>query len=405
MEKKKFGLTSQIIVATVLGIIFGLIFGEKMENISFLGDIFLRLIQMPVVILIMTSIIESVGGIEPKDLGKIGAKAIVLFFITTTLSAIVGILLVNIIKPGVGISHNMELSYSGTYESYNFKELLVNFFPKNIFQAMSEGNIIQCVIFSILTGLSISTLGDNPSAKRIYTGIISLNRVTLQVIKFIISFAPIGIFALLAKLTGTVGFSILLPLLKYLLAIAIGSFTVLTLFIIFVSVYGGINPIKILKGMKNSIIISVTTTSSAVSLPVQMDDSENNLGVDPKISKLVNSLAMSLNSDGLALTLSISCLMIAQFFGIELSLQNQLLIVFVSVVSTIGNLLVPGGALVALAIALNMTNLPIEGVALLAGVDWFAGIFRTLLNVVDDILCTMTIAISEKKLDKSKISG
>jgi Na+/H+-dicarboxylate symporter len=222
----------------------------------------------------------------------------------------------------------------------------------------------------------------------------------MQLIKIVMKFAPIGVFALLANITGTIGFAVVVPLFKFLLSMFLGSFLVIVLFLGLISIYAKINPFSFLKKIKNSIIVSATTTSSAISLPIQMEDCEERLGISRRVSRLVNPLAMTLNSDGLALTISIACIMIAQFYGIQLSLSQQIVIVAVSTLTTMGNLLVPGGALVAIAIAFQMVGLPLEGVALLAGVDWFAGIARTLLNVIDDILVAFYVAVSEKEFNR-----
>lgn len=397
---KKISFSMQIVIASILGLIAGLIFKEDMRYVSFLGDIFLRLIQMSVVFLVLTAIIESVGSIEITDLGKIGLKALGLFVITTIYSAFIGLIIVNLIKPGQGVEGIQPATVNGEVFNFSITELITNFFPKNIVQSMAEANMIQVIVFGIFFGLAISILKKNESAQRIYIMVVDLGKVVMQIIKFVMRFAPIGVFALLGSITGSIGIGVIFPLVKYLASMFIATILVFSTNLAIVSLYGKINPLRIVSKIKDTIIVSITTNSSAISLPVQMNDCENKLGVSPRISKLVNSLAMSLNSDGLALTISISCIMIAQFYGITLSLQQQIIIVAVSTLSTLGNLLVPGGALVAISMALNMTGLPVAGIALIAGVDWFAGIARTLLNVIDDVLCTLFVAISEKEFNR-----
>ncbi len=398
---KKISFSMQIIIASVLGLAAGLIFKENMKYVSFLGDIFLRLIQMSVVFLVLTAIIESVGSIEIADLGKIGLKALVLFFFTTVFSAFIGMVTVNMIKPGVGVKGVLPVPIEPEVFNFSIPELMTSFFPKNIIQAMSEGNMIQIIVFGIFFGLAISVLGKNKSAQRIYAMVVDFGKIVMQIITFVMKFAPIGVFALLGSITGSIGVGVIFPLIKYLIAMFAATIFIFTVHLLLVASYGKLNPFRILAKIKDTIIVSVTTTSSAISLPVQMNDCENKLGVSPKISKLVNSLAMTLNSDGLAMTIAISCIMVAQFYGIDLTVQQQIVIVAVSTLSTLGNLLVPGGALVAISISLTMTGLPVAGVALVAGVDWFAGIARTLLNVIDDVLCTLAVAISEKEFDRT----
>ncbi|MGC5326063.1 dicarboxylate/amino acid:cation symporter [Brevibacillus sp. SYSU BS000544] len=398
---RKLSLTTQMIVASALGLLAGSVFGPFMENIKFLGEIFLRLMQMSVVFLVMGAIIEAVGALEPRDLGKIGGKAIALFTFTSTLGAIVGLIAVNIIQPGIGVEGVAVSEYKGVLFQGGINELIVNFFPKNIFESMARGDMIQVIIFSAFLGLAISFLGKNESGSKIYGMFHQLNVVIIELIKIVMKFAPIGVFALLAGITGTIGLQVIIPLIKFLITMFIATVVVLVILITIVSIYGKINPIRFIKKLNRTIIVSVTTNSSAIALPVQMEDCENRIGISKRVSRLVNPLAMSLNSNGLALSISIACVTIAQFFGIELTLQEQIVVVVVSTLSTLGNLLVPGGALVAIAIALQMTGLPLEGVAILAGVDWFAGLARTLLNVVGDVLVTFFIAVNEKEFDRS----
>jgi proton glutamate symport protein len=398
---KKLSLTTQMIIASVAGLIAGAVFGPAMGNIKFLGDIFLRLMQMSVVLLVMGAIIEAVGALEPKDLGKIGGKAIAMFMITSALGATIGLIFVNLLKPGVGVQGVTGSAYKGNLFEGKVIDMIVNFFPKNIFEAMSKGDMLQVIIFAAFFGMALSFLGGNESGKKVYEFIQHLNIVVMEIIKIVMKFAPVGVFALLGGITGVIGLKVVIPLAKFLLTMLIGSVAALSILVIIVSLYGRINPVRLIRKLNRTIVVALTTTSSAISLPVQMADCEERIGISRRVSRLVNPLAMSLNSNGLALSIAIACITIAQFFGINLTLQQQIAVVVVSTLATLGNLLVPGGALVAIAVALQMTGLPLEGIAILAGVDWFAGIARTLLNVVGDVLVTLFIAINEKEFDRN----
>jgi proton glutamate symport protein len=398
---KKLSLTTQMIIASVLGLAAGAVFGPAMGNIKFLGDIFLRLMQMSVVLLVMGAIIEAVGALEPRDLGKIGGKAIAMFMLTSALGATIGLIFVNLIKPGVGVQGVTASAYKGSLFEGKILDMIVNFFPKNIFEAMSKGEMLQVIIFAAFFGMALSFLGKNESAKKVYEFIQHVNVVVMEIIKIVMKFAPIGVFALLGGITGVVGLKVVIPLAKFLVTMLIGSLAALGILVLLVSLYARINPVRLIKKLNRTIIVALTTTSSAISLPVQMEDCEQRVGISKRVSRLVNPLAMSLNSNGLALSIAVACITIAQFFGINLTLSQQIAVVVVSTLATLGNLLVPGGALVAIAVALQMTGLPLEGIAVLAGVDWFAGIARTLLNVVGDVLVTLFIAVNEKEFDRS----
>lgn len=396
----KINFSVQIIVASVLGLLCGVIFKEQMANLNFIGEIFLRLIQMSVVILIMGAIIESVGSLNPKDFGKIGVKAIFLFACTTIISSVVGIFVVNIIKPGVSLTGIPQIQYEVVTYGDNLLQLVVNFVPKNIFESMSSGNLIQVIIFSIFFGLAISNLKNDERTSVVYDFIVQLNKIIMEIIKYIMKFAPIGVFALLGSITGSIGIEVVIPLFKFLLSMFLGAFIIFLIHLTVAVSYAKVNPFVLMGKLKETALVSVTTTSSAISLPIQMNDCETKLGISVRISRLVNSLAMTLNSDGLALTISIACIMVAQFYGIELSIQQQVVIVSIATLTTVGNLLVPGGALVAISLALGMAGLPLEGIALFAGVDWFAGIARTFINVIDDVLITLVVAVSEGEFDR-----
>lgn len=398
---KQMSLTTQMLIASVAGLIAGVVFGPAMGNIKFLGDIFLRLMQMSVVFLVMGAIIEAVGALDPKDLGKLGGKALALFVIATAFAAFVGLVLAVIIQPGVGVEGVAASKYTGNLVQGKALDLIVNFFPRNIFDAMARGDMLQVIIFSAFFGLALSLLGKNESGKKMFEFIRNLNVVIMQVITVVMKFAPVGIFALLGGIVGVAGWKVLIPLAKFLVTLTIGCFAVLALLIMIVSLYGKLNPIRLFKKLNRTIIVSITTTSSAISLPVQMEDSEERIGISKRVSRLVNPLGMSLNSQGLSLTVAIACVTVAQFFGTELNFNQLIIIVVMSTLATFANLAVPGGALVTMAIAFQMTGLPLEGIAILAGVDWFAGIVRTLLNVVDDVLLALLIAINENEFDRS----
>ena len=396
---KSIKLSSWMIIASVLGIVFGLIFGKSMSNIKFLGDIFLRLMQMSVVFLVMGAISEAIGSLDIKDIGKLGGKTIGLFVISTLFASFVGVILSAIIRPGIGVTGVQAAVYEGKLPEGNPLDLLVNFFPKNVVESMATGGILQVIVFSIFLGLALSILKNNKSGQSVLGFIKDFNVVIMQIIKIVMVYAPIGIFALVASITGSSGVAMLVALGKFLIALTVGCLAVLILLVLIVSAYGKLNPIRLIKKLKNTIIVAVTTTSSAVSLPIQMEDSELRIGISRRVSRLVNPLGMNLNSHGLAITVAIACVTVAQFFGIELAFTNYILIGIMSTFATFANLAVPGGALVTMAIGFQMTGIPLEGIAIMAGVDWFAGIIRTLLNVVDDVLIAVAVAVSEKELD------
>lgn len=400
--KKKFQMsgTLSIMIAMVLGMIAGALFGEIMVQLKFVGDIFLRLIQMSVVLLVMGSVIEAVGSLEMKELGRLGGKAFVGFSCTTLVASTVGILIANIVKPGVGINYSGELTSTTEATTDTIQDIITNFFPNNILKSIVDGNTIQVIVFALFCGVAIIILRESTGEDRVLGMVKNINQVLLTIIKLVMKAAPIGIFSLLGWAIGSYGLAVILPLVKFLVCMAVGALLILVVFIILSSTYVEVNPWKLTKKLSRMGAVAITTTSSAITLPTKMEDSENKIGISKRVSRLINPLGMSLNSDGLALYLAIACITIAQFFGVDLSIGQQFVVVIMATLATLGTVVVPGGGLVALAIVLPTVGLPIEGVALLAGIDWFSGMFRTVLNVIDDVLVSLIVAKSENEFSR-----
>lgn len=401
MKKLLKNSTFLIFLAMILGIIAGVIVPDFMVATKFVGDIFLRLIQMCVVVLVMGSVMEAVGSLKMKEVGSLGGKAFVGFAITTLAAATIGIIGANIVKPGAGIDFAGDLSTDITGSGETLSEIITNFFPSNIVASIADGNTIQVIVFAFLAGIAIIILTEQEGNTRILDGVKAINQVLLTVIKLVMKIAPLGIFSLLGWAIGNYGLAVILPLAKFLGIFAVCAFLILFVFITCTALYVGVSPIRLAQKLTNMGVVAFTTTSSAVTLPTKMADSENKIGISKRVSRLINPLGMSLNSDGLALYLALACLTVAQFFGIEMSIQQQFIVVIMSTLATLGTVVVPGGGLVALAIVLPTIGLPIEGVALLSGIDWFSGMFRTTLNVIDDVLVALIIAKQEGEFDRS----
>lgn len=396
---KKINMTNQIMIAMVLGIIVGLVVGPSIAPIRVLGDVFLRLIQMSVVVLIMGAVIEAVGNLDPKELGKLGGKMALWFMGGTLLAGTLGIILGFVIRPGAGLDVTLDSAASFDAGGEGLTEVLLGFFPENIIDAMASANMIQVIIFSLFFGLSISMLSVNHDLSSLKNGIEQFNLVILQIIKTVMKIAPIGIFALLAWVTGTIGFAVIIPLAKFLLTMGIGTIIYMIIWIVATAAYVKVSPVQLGKNLWRMTVVAFTTTSSAITLPIKMEDQERKLGVSERISRLVGPLGMAMNSNGLALYLSIAAITLAQFYGLDFTVMNAVQTVALSTLATLGTVVVPGGGLVALAIVIPSLGLPLESIALLAGIDWFSGMFRTVLNVDADATIAMILAYDEGELD------
>ena len=402
---RKMSLTNQIMIAMVLGIALGAIFQKDIVGIKVIGDLFLRLIQMSVVVLIMGSVIEAVGGLEIKELRKIGFRLVLWFMGSTIVAAFLGILFGLVFKPGVGLEGTVTSVEKLAVNEGGLQEVILGFIPQNIIAAMAEANMIQVIVFSLIFGLAVSIMKNEENNVQILEWISSFNNVVLKMVTLIMKLAPLGILSLIAAVVGDIGIGILGTLMKFLLTFGAAAVLYLLVWFFITALYCKVSVTRLIKNIWNITMIAVTTTSSAVSLPIKLKDGREKLGIGDRINKLVMPLGMSLNSNGLSMYLSLSIITFAQFFQIDFGIGQLVQAVLLSTLACLGTVVVPGGGLVALATVMPMLGLPTESIALLAGIDWFSGVFRTLLNVDVDVLVAMIIASDEKELDRDIFNG
>ncbi|WP_461215857.1 dicarboxylate/amino acid:cation symporter [Lacticaseibacillus sp. GG6-2] len=389
-------LLSQIMIGIVIGGVVGLLLGERAAGVAVLGTIFLRLVQMAVIVLILGAVIEAIGGLKADQLGRVGVKTIGLFLVTTVLAAVIGLGIGYLVDPGVGLS--LSAKSTGIAATHlTVLGMVKNFIPDNIFASLAKGNIIQVIIFALCFGGALNALNREGKYQSVLTGIHQLNAITIRIITMIMRLAPIGIGALIAQVVGVDGLAVILPLVKFLGAFAIASVLFLGLLFVSVSWYVRMPLKQLLRGFERMILLALTTTSSAICLPIEMQDAKEKLGVDEDTADLVLPLGMSLNSNGLAMFLALACLTLAQVYGLSLGLPMMVRVVALAVLACLGTVVVPGGGLVALTIVVPTLGLPLSSIALLAGIEWFSGMFRTVLNVVGDTTTAMVVSASETR--------
>lgn len=401
---KKTGLTNWIMVGMVLGAILGLVVGPAVEPIGILGDIFIRLIQMSVTAMIFLAVIEAVGSLDPADLGKLGAKMFAWFASLTVVGAAIGIIFGIIFQPGVGVDAQVSgESVAGT--EMTLYDTIIGFFPDNILGSLAEGNMIQIIVFAVLFGLALSLIMNEDPDNIMLKVVKDCNTAVQRVIRLVMYFAPVGIFAILARVVGTSGLDVILSLGRFLLVFLLAAILHLLVAFLLTSFKARVNPFHAMMKTKNMFIIAVTTTSSSVALPTKMEDSEKLFGISKRINGLVNPLGTALNSNGLSMFLAIAVVFLAQIYGIEMPLSYLIYAVALSSLATMGTVTVPGGGIVALTIVVPYLGLPASSIGLLAGIDWFSGMIRTVLNTIIDALVAMVIAADEKELDYEIFNG
>lgn len=399
--------TKAILIALFLGLVVGLTLNlaapsifEPLNQYVFnpSGQLFIRLIKMLVVPVVFISIVLGAAGLgDPKQLGRIGLKSISFFLITTALAISIAVTFALIIKPGAGGNFKTEgLKYEGAKTETSFVDTLLNIVPDNPAKAMADGNMLQIIAFAVLIGLGIAILG-----KRVQ-GIHSLleqgNELMMYLVNLVMKLAPIGTFGLLASSVGKMGLAGVAAMFKYMIVV------MLVLIIHGVFVYGGLlkvlakeSIVRFFKHFGPVMAIGFSTSSSNASLPFAMKTAQDKLGVPKAISSFVQPLGATINMDGTAIMQGVATVFIAQVYGVELTLPQLAMVVLTAVLASIGTAGVPGVGLVMLTMVLNQVNLPVEGIALIIGIDRILDMSRTAVNISGDAICAMIVAKSEEK--------
>ena len=401
---KKLSLTHWIFIGIILGIAAGGLLGEQIQPLAKpLGNIFLRLLKMIIVPLIVSSITAGVLGVgDSKNLGRLGLKTIIYYMLTSGIAIITGLTLVNIFQPGVGtelaLSETPEISGA---EAGTVWGIVLRMIPENPVKAMAEGDMLAVIFFSILFGFFITRLPEE--GRKFFTKFFEfMFQAMMKMTQFIMCFAPIGIFGLIAGIVATIGFAAFGSLLKFFLvvlaALAIHAFIALPLLL---RIIGGIkNPFRHTKSMTEALLTGFSTASSNATLPVTMRCVEQNSGVSNRTTSFVLPLGATINMDGTALYECVVAMFIAQVYGIELSFFTQWVIVFTALLTSIGVAGVPMASLVAIAIILKAVGLPLEGIGLIMVTDRILDMCRTTVNIWSDSCGAVIIARTEGEQTK-----
>ena len=405
MEEKKKGLsislTTQILVATVGGIIFGAFVGEWASNLKFIGDIFLRLIQMSVVLLVMSAVAAAVGSGDGQDVGKMGFHTFKWIIGFTVISAGFGVVLSMLLKPGVGIELvSAEDVANATVESASLQETILGFVPTNVITSMSEGAMVPCIVFALFFGIAMGAYTKQSGNRVIVDWVKGLNAVITNIIKTVMNIAPIGIFCLLANVAGSTGLKVIIPIFKFLGLLLIGDAIQFLIFGPLTAALCKVNVVKMPKKFAKMSIMAITTTSGAICLPTKMEDAVTKFGVSRKVADFTGPITMSMNSCGAAQCYVAAIFFMAQSTGINMSVYQMGMAILLSCLMCMGTISVPGGSVIVYTFLASSLGLPLESIAVLIGIDWFAGMFRTLMNVDVDVMVGMLVASKLGELDR-----
>ena len=404
-------MTTKIMVYMGLGLIVGSLINAFASDIAFvqdyfvnglfhvIGALFINALKMLVVPLVTFSLICGICGIgDVGVLGRVGVKAFLLFMLTTALAITLAISVSVMIGPGEGF--DMAQASASTFVAQPappLTQVFIDLIPSNPVAAYAEGNMLQIIFFTILFAVCILMIGER--GKPIAEGAERLNEVMMQVVNVVMLAAPIGIFALIAKTFSEQGLGMILPMMSYFAVVA----TVLLLhatgtLMILLKVLGRVNPMTFLKKMRSVQLFAFSTSSSNATIPITLRTAEKRLGVDNSTASFVVPFGATINMDGTAIMQGVATVFIANVYGIDLGLTGYLTVIGMAVLASIGTAGVPGVGLIMLAMVFHQVGLPIEGIALIMGVDRLLDMMRTAVNVTGDATITTIVARTEDKI-------
>jgi len=408
---KKIALHWQIFIGLFAGLLFGYFLTDQVPYIEWMGVIFLKLLKMIIIPLLLFSVMGGIMNVgNPAGLGRLGLKTIGYYISTSLLAICTGLLIVNLLKPGVGADMGFNQPVEGLATAGDdFGQTLVNIIPENIFRSFANGDMLSVIFFSILLGIFATRLSGpykDMSHKAVNAGFELMMKIT----HFIIRFTPLGVMGIIAGVVaenmdeeGALA-GVFLRLGKYMLtviiALSIHAFITLPLVL---RLIGRISPLKHFKAVSTPLITAFSTSSSSATLPLTLHAMENNAGVSNKVSSFVLPLGATINMDGTALYECIAAMFIAQAYGIQLDAWQQVILVFTALLASIGAAGVPMAGLVMISVVLTAVGLPLEGVGLIIAVDRILDMFRTSVNVWSDTSGASVIAATEKEQLKTRI--
>lgn len=406
-EKKKMSLAMQIFIALVLAIAAGLLLQKHAQfaetYIKPFGTIFLNLLKFIVVPIVLFSIM--CGIISMRDIKKVGAsglKTVVYYMCTTAFAITIGLIGGNLFKKMFPVIATTDLSYQ-VGEKTSLMDTIVNIFPSNFISPMAEANMLQVIVMALLIGFAIILVGEEKNT-RIITACNDLNDVFMKCMEMILKLSPIGVFCLLCPVVAANGATIIGSLAMVLLAayvcyivhaVVVYSFAVKTI--------GGISPLTFFKEMLPAIMFAFSSASSVGTLPINMECTEK-LGTSREIASFILPLGATINMDGTAIYQGVCAIFIASCYGIHLTLPQMLTIIFTATLASIGTAGVPGAGMVMLAMVLTSVGLPVDGIALVAGVDRIFDMGRTTVNITGDASCCVIVSNLEKKREARKMA-
>ncbi len=403
--KKKLSLTAKITISLILGVLAGLLLqGNADFAVTYIkpfGTIYLNLIKMIVVPVVLLSITQGIISLQDvKKVGSIGIKTVCFYLCTTALAVTIGLLFANVLQVGAGYTlPTGALTYEAS-AAPSFMDTFVNIFPSNAVTPLANATMLQVIVIAIFFGFGIILAGDK--GKLAADTIESFAEVSFKIMDMIIQLSAIGVFALICPVVAQNGPAVLLPLLKVILVAYTGY--ILHMVLVYsasVKAFAGMSPLTFFKQMSRPMIFAFSSASSVGVLPFNLEATEK-LGVRKEIASFVLPLGATINMDGTAIYQGVCAIFIAQIFGIDLTLSQQVTIILTATLASIGTAGVPGSGMIMLAMVLQSVGLPLEGIALVAGIDRILDMGRTVVNITGDAACSVCVNAWEEKREAKK---
>lgn len=394
-------LWMKILIAMGVGVLVGVVVGPSTEVLKPVGDIFLNLINMIIVLLVLSSMTVGITSIhDPKKLGRVGMKTLVMYLGMTVVAICMGLTFAKFFAPGAGLGLQMEGTLN-LVEAPAISEILMAIVPTNPVASLVSGNVLQVIVFSVFLGISIILAGEK--GKPLLELMESLADVMYKLTGIVMEFAPYGVFAIMAWVGGSFGVEVLLRLAKFLvvyyLALAVFILVVFCGILYFVA---KLHPMPFFKGMRDAALVAFSTTSSSAALPVSMHCIQENLGVSKNLSSFILPLGSTVNMGGAAIFQAMSAIFISQAYGIELGMYSLITIVVTAVLSAVGAAGIPGTGFIMLSAVLSSVGLPLEGLAILASIDRVREMGSAAVNSLGDAVVAVAIAKQEGELDERR---
>ncbi|MDO5047206.1 MAG: dicarboxylate/amino acid:cation symporter [Anaerococcus sp.] len=414
-SKQRFGLSQKIFLSLILGIVAGILIhyfmpaGEFRDEILVegifytIGQLFIRLMQMLVVPLVFFSIAEGCRNLgDTETLGKVGSRIVIFYLFTTALAIIVALALASIINPGQGMNINVgensfEVEGSG---DISLSETILNFIPTNPIGALASGEMIQIIVFSVLVGLLIAYMEDRMTT--LGNIVTEMNDLMMGMTMWVMRLAPIGVFFLIARTFATLGYDVILSMISYMLTVLGGLLVQLLLvYMVLLASFTRVNPINFLKKFFPVMTFAFSTASSSATVPVNIKTLEE-MGVDKKISSFTIPLGATINMDGTAIMQGVAVVFIANVYGIDLTMTDFMTVILTATIASVGTAGIPSVGLITLSMVLQSVGLPVEGIAMIMGIDRILDMARSAVNISGDATGTIIVANSLKAFDVEK---